>query len=944
MTFLPRMLIVLLLALPGAGFARIPPKRPGVWAQSYVDRAPDPAIRFGRLPNGLRYAIRRNGTPAAQISLRLYIGSGSLAEPKGSEGLAHFLEHMAFRGSTHVADGDAMRMLARQGLAIGADANASTSPEATIYAFDFPQGGKPAIDTGLMLFREIATNLTIGDKSVDAERGAILGEERLRDGPALHAGKAGLAFLLAGQIAPDRLPIGHIDVIQHAPAGLIRAFYELHYRPENAAIVAVGDLDPDAIEAEIKARFSDWQGKGPSPPPPALGSPAPRGEEVRLFSEPGAPTQAQISWVRPFDDRADTSDREREDYDRIVGLLAINQRLSDIARRTNAPFLNAGVQRSNVLGSAEVTNFGINPLSGAPLPSVRAAVDEQARALRFGLTQPEVDRAVQALTTILSNAAAGADSRTSQVIANAIVRDIGSNEVTRSPAQDLADLQEWNRFLSLRNVNAALKRAFAGSGPLIFLSTAQPLPGGEAALRAAFDQAGKGLVAPAATGDAPGWPYTGFGKPGTVAQKREIGDLGITIVTFANGVTLAIKPQKVTANEVLVSASFGQGRLGLPVGKAQSYWMVGQPTIFVEGGTGKLSAGEMQRVLTGKTIGVGLRMDDDAFALQGRTNPTDLPTELQLLTAYLSDPGFRPEAVTRAQNALGLALPQIDSTPTGVARRELPVLLHSGDARWMALPTADQLAQSRPQDLIGLLDPALQGAVAVTIVGDVTVDQAIAAVASTFGALPPRPPRIEPQPRDVRFPAPAAAPYMLQHSGRGDQGIAYQAWGTDGYFANPDDARALAVAAAAMKQRLFDQLREAQGATYSPDVSAPASNALPHYGLLAAEVEIAPDKAPAFYALVDTIAADLRTRPLSADELDRAKRPQIDARKRELQTNPFWLGVIALGQRDPRAFDAARELVSGMEKVSAADVQRAAAKYLLPGRAYRALVKARTAP
>ncbi|NIJ09505.1 zinc protease [Sphingomonas vulcanisoli] len=942
MKILSPLIILALTALPQAALAKA--KRPGVWAQTYTDRPADPSIRFGQLPNGLRYAIRKNATPASEISLRLYIGSGSLDEPKGSEGLAHFLEHIAFRGSANVADGEAMRILARQGLAVGADANAGTTPESTVFSFDFPQGGKPAIDTGLMLFREIAGKLTISDKSVDAERGVILSEERLRDAPGFHAAKAAIGFMLQGQLGADRLPIGHTDVIRHATAAQLRAFYEAWYRPENAAIVAVGDFDPDIVETQIKALFADWQGKGTPPQPPVLGPPARRGEEVRLFSEPGAPTSAQINWVRPFDDRADTPDREREDYDGQVAQVVLNQRLQDIARRAGAPFLGAALGQNNTLDSANITTLAINPLPDAPVPSIRAAIDEQQRALRFGISQTELSRALQTISTTMANAAASANSRPSPAIATTIVRDIATNEVTRSPEQNQADIQEWNRFLSLRNVNNALKRSFSGSGPLIFFSSAQPLTGGEAALRSAYDDAGKGLAAPAAAADLPGWPYTNFGTPGRVVQKREIADLGVTVVTFANGVVLGIKPQKMTANEAWVNTSFGAGRLGLPPEKAQSYWMVGLPPILIEGGTGKLAAGEMQRVLTGKSVNVGLALGDDIFALQGKTVTRDLLTELQLQAAYLTDPGFRPESVTRAQIAVGQMIAQIDSTPTGVAKRDIALLMHNGDPRWAPLPTAAQLAQSRPQDLIALIDTALGSALQVVIVGDVTVDQAIDAVAATLGALPPRTPRVDPQPRDIRPPAPNMVPKRLDHSGRADQAVAFETWPTDGYFANPQEALALMVTADVIKSRLFDQLREAEGATYSPEVSAPSSNVLPHFGSVEAQVEVAPEKTAAVFTLLDSITADLRAKPLSADELDRAKQPLIDKRKRDLQGNSFWTGIVSLALRDPRALDAARTMVSGLEKVSAADVQRVSAKYLLPNRAIRVVVKAKGAP
>ena len=199
-----------------------PPKRDGVWGQSYSDLKPEADVRFGQLPNGVRYAVMRNATPGGQASLRLRIGAGSLQEHDDQQGLAHFLEHMAFRGSTHVPENELVKILQRHGLAFGPDTNAFTSFDQTVYELDLPETDPDTLDTGLMLLRETASELTLSQSAMDAERGVILSEERLRDSPAYQAQKAELGFLLAGQRAPQRWPIGKVDVIRTAPVSTAR--------------------------------------------------------------------------------------------------------------------------------------------------------------------------------------------------------------------------------------------------------------------------------------------------------------------------------------------------------------------------------------------------------------------------------------------------------------------------------------------------------------------------------------------------------------------------------------------------------------------------------------------------------------------------------------------------------------------------------------------------
>ena len=232
---------------------------PNTWPQAASDLPADPAVRFGVLPNGMAYAVMRNATPAHATSIRFRIGSGSLEESDAEQGLAHVLEHMAFKGSKHVAAGDMIKMLQRLGLGFGADTNAQTGWTQTVYEFDLPHSDRESLDTGLMLMREIASELTLDPKALDAERGVVLSEERLRDTPQYRAQKAQLDLFLHGQLAARRFPIGQVDVIEHAPVSLVRKFYEDNYRPDRATLIVVGDFDPAAMEAEIRARFGDWR-------------------------------------------------------------------------------------------------------------------------------------------------------------------------------------------------------------------------------------------------------------------------------------------------------------------------------------------------------------------------------------------------------------------------------------------------------------------------------------------------------------------------------------------------------------------------------------------------------------------------------------------------------------------------------------------------------------
>ena len=303
---------------------------PGQWPQAVSDVEVDPDIRFGALPNGMRYAIRRQTIPEGQAALRLRIDAGSLMEADDQQGLAHFLEHMAFNGSEAVPEGEMIKILERLGLAFGADTNASTGFDETIYKLDLPRTDPETLSTSLMLLRETAMSLTIAQDAVDRERGIVLSEERARDAPSYRTYKSRLAFLLRDQRLNDRYPIGEVEVLRGAPAARIRDFYEAYYRPERTLLVAVGDFDVDAMETQIIESFGGWTGEGAPGEAPELGEVRRRDLEAKVAVEPGVQGALQIAWVRDPDVAIDSDARRTADLIEQLGFSVLNRRLSVI--------------------------------------------------------------------------------------------------------------------------------------------------------------------------------------------------------------------------------------------------------------------------------------------------------------------------------------------------------------------------------------------------------------------------------------------------------------------------------------------------------------------------------------------------------------------------------------------------------------------------------------
>lgn len=932
------MAIGLAFAMPAPVLAHLP----AAWPQAQSDLPADPAIRFGVLPNGMRYAIMRNRTPKDQVSIRFRFGVGSLNEADDQQGLAHLLEHMSFRGSTHVPESEVWAGLQRLGVAVGADASAYTQETQTFYLIDLPNAQPETIDFGLMRMRETASELTLDPEALDTERGPVLSEERLRDTPDLRALLGQRDFFYQGLLLPKRTPIGKMDIVKHADASQIRAFYQSFYRPDRATLIVVGDLDPGAVEARIKARFADWRAAAAAPPAPDLGAPAHRSLEARVVVDPKMSRSIQVGWVSPYDDARDTAPEARRQTIEAIALGIVNRRFRELADDSAPPFMEASLTRRNQSHSARLTLMSIDDSPRRWRSALHAAETVRRQATTFGVSQDEVDLEVSQYRARLETLAAGAGTRRTPVLAQAIMRSVDEGSVFTSPSENLALFNADVKGLTADEVTAALRNAFAGEGPLVFISSPIPVDGGERGVASALAQMDAETVSPPVEKAKVVWPYQDFGAPGVVAERRYVADLDATMVRFKNGVSLTIKPTRFTSDQVQVAVAIGHGLLDLPTDRSTARWAADSGA-FISGGLGKLDLDSLQRALASKIYSIGYAVRDDHLELSGATRREDIETQMQVLAAYATDPGFRPEAFERVRSLATPLINNDNASPGGVMQRQLAFLLHDGDPRW-ASPTPIDIATAQPPDIRRLMTGLMgSGPIEVTIVGDVPVERAIAAAAATFGALPPRPAdHLSTEAREVRFPAPQASPVVRRHAGHDDQAIFLVGWPVADARGDSQTPRDLRLLEQVIKSRLFNQFRVADGAAYEADTYLETSQTFPGYGYIIAFAEAPPDKERLFYDTIAKITADLRLNTVSADELERARQPRLELFAKAQQNNGYWLNGLVGASTDPHRLDLLRTTLPALRRVSADDVQRMAQTYLLDDHAWRFEVQPRT--
>ncbi|MCW5622443.1 MAG: insulinase family protein, partial [Burkholderiales bacterium] len=353
---------------------------------------------------------------------------------------------------------------------------------------------------------------------------------------------------------------------------------------------------------------------------------------------------------------------------------------------------------------------------------------------------------------------------------------------------------------------------------------------------------------------------------------------------------------------------------------------------FVAGGLGKHSIDELNRIIAGRTVGLGFEVEDDAFVLSGRTTPGDLLLQLQLLAAYVADPGYRPEALAKFRQSLPQRYQMLARTPMGVLRKDVARFLRSGDPRF-GFPEQDVLAARTFDELRAVLEaPLKDGYLELTLVGDFDLQQAIDAAAATFGSLPTRAAAKPPftTERRVRFPAASEAVVRFAYDTNDPRALAAVYWPTTD-FSKVSEVRRLFVLAKVLGNRVLERMRNVQGLTYTAQGDHAPSQAFPGYGVVYAVVDAPPDKAEELAQEIRAIGNDLYRDGISEDELERARNPVVSELKKLLETNAYLLsGIISGSQERPERLERAKTSVSELSSLTVQDINAVARKYLAP--------------
>lgn len=924
-------------ALPALGQSSAP-QTPATTPPVQVDRTPwlykgsdithDPEWRFGTLPNGLRYAVRKNGVPPGQVSVRLHMAVGSLMEQDSEKGFAHLLEHLSFRGSSKVPDGESKRVWQRLGVTFGSDSNASTTPVSTTYKLDLPNATEASLDQSMMILADMMAAPNITTQSLTLERPVVLAEQRESLGPRDRFQDVRRRLLFAGQRFADRPVIGTVETLTGSTAESVRAFHQRWYRPERTTLVIVGDLDPALFEAQIVKHFAGWKGVGPNPVTPDFGKPSADHPTSAALVEPTLPPIVTWSVVRPWTVFEDTVKFNQERWVDLIAIRIINRRLERRAR-SGSSYIGAGAELSDEIRSMNVTSIEVLPIGDdweTALKEVRGVV---ADALTTAPTQAEIDREVNEIASELRNAVDTARVTAGSQRADILVAAVDINEVTTSEQASLGIFQGAidQKMFTPERVLASTRRVLQGVATRALVNTRTPDANIQAKLAAALTADVSGLAGTrAALRNVSFASLPKLGTPGKVAMRSvAVADPKIEQVRYSNGVTGLFFQNPGEVGRIYVSVRFGRGMQALPSDRSTPAWAAN--LALLESGIGKLGQEELDQLTGDRRITMDFGVGDDAFVIAGQTSPADLVDQLRLIAAKLETPGWDAKPIARARALAIAGYAARNASPDAVIGNSLEKLLRADDPRW-GMPDMAEIEKLNAKDFRAFWEPLLaSGPIEVQVFGDIDVDKAIEAVRTTFGAMKPRrASRI--LSAGVRFPAHVESPVVLRHTGEPDQAAAVIAWQAGGGAANISEGRKLEILAAVMRDRILDRIRSTEGVSYSPTVLSQWPVGQPGGGRVIALTLLPPDKTDLFLKVAREIAADLVEKPIELDELRRALVPTAQMIARRSSGNPFWMQQTEGGTTDPRRLAAVNTLGPDYGRTGPEELQALAIKYL----------------
>jgi len=886
------------------------------------DVTPDHLVS-GELSNGVRYAVLPHAPPAGGVSLRLVVLGGSAEERTPERGFAHFIEHLAFCGTTHHPQRTVVGFLEALGLQAGADINAATMVSSTVFKLDLPDSSAARFGDALQVLRDDADGLQFDPTEISREKRVIVAEMQARDSGSRRIGRLVESTLFAGTPVADHDPLGDKAAIEAATPDALRNFYRRVYRASRMVVVVVGAVDPRTIRTEIERQFGslpDDSGFRRVALHPKTNQLSPR-----MLVNPAA-VGASLLWSNVLVRDTSTDSGTEIETDRAVAIALLNRRLQERRERVAGAQIGtlAAMLQPGVDGTVEVCSATAETTAAGWSAGLSVLVGEISRAREQGFTRAEIAEASAAILGHLRHEVDTLPMAPNANLAAGIALAYVGGEPWSSPEEQLHRVEHAVSGLDEIRVIAAMRQMFPPNRGYLFVMAATPLPNFSQQFTAAW-RAGAHAPAPAATDATPAgelkWAYTSFGTPGTLAHRTTDAGARVDMAQFANGVRVNVRHSETGSGRFMLIVRIGNGLADLPRYQA-GFGTVAQLLVNANG-LNRHTQAETGRLLALHDM-VGAFTTSEGCGVWTFAGPaSELRFGLQFVSARVTDTVFEMKHDLAVEEGLAGWMKAYSAEPSAVAMTTALKVAAGNDVRFDRVPDRRLLTAAQFAEIKRWIRQCwFEGPMEIGIVADLPADDVLAIAAETVGSLTPRRERLEPTPSQRLIAKPLASEKSVSVPTQANAAVATVVWPL-ATTAGVAERYAEQLAADVLAERLRTRIREQMGETYSPTTVVWRSVDQPSFGFYAVTLTVPRERAEEAAGHVVSLADALAQSGATESELAQVRIPRVAGSAGELRDDRWWLTKVAAAQSQPEALDLAKQHATGYANVTLGQVNAA---------------------
>lgn len=909
------------------------------WVHEVSDLKPDSRIIYGKLENGFRYVFMPNKQLPKHFSVRLYVNAGSMMEEENERGLAHFLEHMSFKGIRGYPEDKMIQTLQHLGVSFGTHNNAYTDFDKTVYKLDLMDNSDSHLDHSLKILSGIADGMILDETLIKKERGVILAEKRDTDNVGIKVSDDYRKFLQKELRINERLPIGVESVIKSANGELLRNFYKKWYRPERMILVIVGDLNQDAVESRIKENFSAFSGLSEAPSEPNWGElEYNRGLRSKIYKDKELEeTVVVLVSLTPYQkDKIANKENRKEVIYRSIAYSILNARMQNLAKEEKSLFHNGYASSDVSFDIFRQSTITLQCGAEQVLEALKVAENELRRVFEYGFTDEEFNRfKKEELFGYKNRIHLDETSKTGDLI-DSLFEIVLNSSVFTTYAFDYEFAKE---FLEKEANKEKCLEVFKNSWDLvnlsIYLATNCDSCYTETGLNEAYNLSKEIELKAPEENEIVEYHYKGESEKGSIIEESYNENLDCYQYRLSNNVRINIKQTNFDKNGIYYRIDFGNGKDDLGAGpegiKAVASY------ILREGGIGQLSKEKIYRAFAGNGIFIPcINIENDVFNMIAAIKNEDFEGQMNLICGYFMEPAYLDDGLKQMHVAFRNYYSNLNKTANGIMELEVYPYLTNNHPEYGVYSLENLIARTPQEVKEWMKDPLTKSYMEITLVGDFNKDEILESLLNTLGTLPER---------DETKKCYEEMSEVVLREGLAKRVFGYQSeipqascmvyW--PGYELTDDNKQIIEyvktdVLAAVLDERLRQKVRMELGEGYSPVASICFADHI------YAQTMTDPNKAHYLCDLMTEIAASLATEKITEDEFNRVILAKLLEKESNKFTNVYWLNHLARMQEDPSLIQDEDFRDNYYKNLTLKEVNQAAKKYFQPSKAVQVMI------